>query len=88
MSKKKTDLELIQELVEPEAPEPLKDYPNKAFSMYPVMKGVSIQYVLVEIPFDPQTGDTGEIKELSRDIKEDIIDRLKTQVADSFFRSE
>lgn len=84
MSKKKledkTDLELIEELVE------LKPMPYKAFGMYPI-KGTT-QHVLVEIAYDPETGDTGAVKELSRDIKEDIIDRLKSQVADNFFRSE
>jgi len=84
MSNKKSK-EVKEEPVEEVALPPL---PRKAFSMYPVKAGTSTQYVLVEIGYDPETGDVGFIKELAKDNKEDIIDKLKMANADNLFRSD
>jgi hypothetical protein len=80
MSNKKS-----KEAVEEKEPPVL---PRKAFGMYPLKQGVSTVYVLVEIGYDPESGDVGFVKELARDIKEDIIDKLKSANADYFFRSD
>jgi hypothetical protein len=66
-----------------------KSFPNVALGMYSVKDGPGTKYVLVEIPFDPETGDTGYIKEILRDIREDAIDRFKVEVdKQGFFTGE
>lgn len=66
-----------------------KVFPYSALGIYPVKEGPGTKYVLVEIPYDPETGDTGLIKQILKDIREDTIDRFKVEVdKQGFFTGE
>lgn len=50
---------------------------------------VGAKYVLVQVPYDPVTGQAGKVKEVCKDIREDIIDKFKVAVDDlGFFTGE
>ncbi len=55
---------------------------HKALGMYATKQegSVGARYVLVEIPYNPETGETGEAKEVYRDIREDAIEKFKVKV--------
>lgn len=64
-------------------------YTHKALAMYKLKENVQARFVLVEIPFNPETGEVGNIKELCRDIREDVIDKFKIEVDNNgYFRNE
>lgn len=66
-----------------------KSFPNIALGMYPVKENSGTKYVLVEIPYDPDSGDIGDIKQILKDIREDVIDRFKVEVDNNgFFTGE
>lgn len=71
----------------PVEPEFRSEFPCNALGMHRVVNGTDVRYVLVQIPYDPETGDVGFVKELARDIKEDVIDKFKSEAAE-FFRSD
>lgn len=47
-----------------------------------ISKNKEGRFVLVEIPYDLESGDVGFIKELSIDVFEDIADRFKINAAE------
>lgn len=66
-----------------------KAYPHVALGMYPVKENSGTKYILIEIPYDPETGDIGEVKQILKDIREDVIDRFKLEVDNNgFFTGE
>lgn len=79
MSKKSKQHTEAEEPIEEVAP---FEFPEVAVSIYREVKGSEVRYVLVEIGYDPSTGDTSPIREVSRDIREDIIDKFKQLAAD------
>ena len=76
--------ENVGDVVEPEF---RTEFPCYALGMHRQVNGTDVRYVLVQIPYDPENGDVGFVKELAKDIKEDIIDKFKTEAV-NFFRSE
>jgi hypothetical protein len=47
------------------------------------------KFVIVEIPYNPETMETGQAKEVFRDIREDSIDKFKIKVDElKFFNGE
>lgn len=72
-----------------ESTEPLKPFPQTALGMYAVREGAGTKYVLVRIGYNPESGDVGFVEEVSRDIREDTIDRFKVEVDNQgFFTGE
>lgn len=72
------NVEVVEETVA--EPEPVEfNYPNVALSIHKTKEG---RYALVEIPYDPVTGDVGFIKVTSEDVFEDIADRFKISAAE------
>jgi hypothetical protein len=68
-----------------------KSYPEMAIGMYRIPQDgtVSAKFVLIEIPYDPTTGETGQAKEVYRDIREDSIEKFKVKVDElGFFSGE
>lgn len=47
-----------------------------------ISKNKEGRFVLVEIPYDLESGDVGFVKELSTDVFEDIADRFKINAAE------
>ena len=91
--KKKVEPELNESAlsvdVEAHTEEPVfrTEFPCVALGMHKQVNGTEVRYVLVQIPYDPESGDVGFIKELAKDLKEDIIDKFKGEAA-NFFRSD
>jgi hypothetical protein len=54
-------------------------YPNVALGLHKVREG---KYALVEIPYDPVSGDVGFINVLAEDVFEDAADRFKISAAE------
>lgn len=59
---------------------------HKALGMFYIKQvgEVGTKYVLVEIPYNPDTGETGKPVEVLKDNREDVIDRFKIE-ASKFF---
>lgn len=69
-----------------EAPEPVASvFTNVALGIHRVPHNTGYRYILVEVPYNPETGDTGFIKEIAKDIKEDILDQFKLAVVEKIF---
>jgi hypothetical protein len=66
-------------IVNEAAKDPEYVYPNLALGIYLKENG---KYALVEIPFDPVSGDVGFIKEINVDVFEDIADRFKVNASE------
>lgn len=62
-----------------------RSYPHSAIGMFPVFENGGTKFVIVEIPYDPKTGDVGFVKEVYKDIREDSIDKFKTLVVEKGF---
>lgn len=77
--------------VEQEAPkviEVTKDIEEltcSALSIIPVFEDGYRLLALVEVKFNPLTGKAGELKELARDSREEIIDKFKNSVIEKGF---
>lgn len=86
MSKNKKQEIIEVELVEEQPVEEVKpfEYKNKAYGIYRVVEGTDVRYKLVEIGYDPESGDVSPIKELAKDIREDIIDKFKAAAGELF----
>lgn len=66
-----------------------KSFPYIALGMFPIKENTGTKYILVEIPYDPETGTTGKVKQILKDIREDVIDRFKLEVDNNgFFTGE
>lgn len=75
--------EVKEEKKEEPVPMPQENFPFKAIGMYKLPEtSEGTKYVLVEIPYNPETGDVGFVKEMTRDIREDVIDKFKAAVDD------
>lgn len=53
-------------------------FPYVALGFHPDANG---RFTLVEVPYNPETGDVGFVTELSNDIKEEIINSFKVNAA-------
>lgn len=65
--------------------------PETALGMYPYhdpeTKGT--RYAVVKIAYNPETGDVGFVEVVTKDIREDAIDKFKVQVDElGFFSGE
>lgn len=90
MSKNKK-LEIIDaEIVEtPEVSAPAEEvkpfeFKNKAYGIHQIREGTDIRYALIEIGYDPETGDVSPIKMVAKDYRDDTIDKFKQLAADLF----
>lgn len=61
-------------------------FTHQALGMYkiPQTGEQGTRYVVVKIPYNPETGETGTILEVCKDIREDSIDKFKVE-ASAFF---
>lgn len=89
----KEEKEAVTEEVteQPEQMQQRTDFPQNALGMYPFhdKETGGTRYALVSIPYDPETGDVGFVKEICRDVREDAIDRFKVEVdKQGFFTGE
>lgn len=84
MSRKKKDqieetMSVPEEIVEVSE---VRKYKDVALGIHRVQDGPNYKYILVEVPYDLESGDVGFVKELTRGTREDIIDQFKIAVVD------
>lgn len=60
-------------------------FPNVALGMHTVVEGPATRYVVVEIPYDPETGEVGQVKVLTKDNNADATNYFKVAVDDQGF---
>lgn len=58
--------------------------PNFTAVAFGINKGEGQLFELVEIQYDPKTGQTGNSKVVVRDVFEDIVDKFKINAAEKF----
>lgn len=66
-------------------------FTETALGMYPYYDAETkgTRYVVVRIPYDPETGLAGKVETVCKDIREDCIDKFKVQVDElGFFSGE
>jgi hypothetical protein len=60
---------------------------HKTLGIYAKKTAEGTRYILVEIGFNPETGETSGVKELVSDFKEETIDKFKFRVDELGFFS-
>lgn len=75
--------ELVESVEETTLEEPMPELTHKAYGIAKVNTENGAIYHLVEVAYNPLTGDTGPAELVYKDVFEDVVDRFKMTVAEA-----
>jgi len=61
------------------------NFTHKAYGIHKIITENGAVYNLVEIEYDPDSGASGGVNVIHKDVFEDVVDRFKMTVAESLF---